>query len=78
MLTLQILGALAALAFGIWLGSAGEYRRNLDEIDQALGEDRPRRRARRHTTFLNAFFRRKAPPSARRRHRGRRSPFSSD
>lgn len=78
MLTLKILGALVALAFGIWLGSPGEYRRNLDEIDEAMEREGPRRTARRHFTFLNAFISRKAPPSARRRHRGRRSPFSSE
>jgi hypothetical protein len=77
-LTLKILGALVALGFGIWLGSPGEYRRDLDEIDEAMDRERPRRSAKRHFTFLNAFVSRKAPPSARRRHRGRRSPFSSD
>lgn len=75
MLTLKILGAIGTLAFGVWLGLSSGYRRDLDRIDEAMENPRRRWRATRHFTFLNAFMNRKAPPSARRRHRGR-TPFS--
>jgi hypothetical protein len=78
MTLLSILGGLLALAFGLWLGSAGEYRPDEKEIEEAFDGGRPRRQARRHYTFLNAFINRKTPASARRRHRGPRSPFSQD
>jgi hypothetical protein len=51
-LLLKILGGLAALGLGIYLGLAGQYRPDPDEIERALtGEGRPRR-AKRHFTPL--------------------------
>jgi hypothetical protein len=58
MLILKILGAVAALALGIWLGLPGRYERDLDEIDRALGEDGiGRARATRHFLVVDWFFR---------------------
>ena len=73
---LLILGAFAALAFGLWLGSPAPYRPDMDEIEDAIDKERPRRQATRHFTFLNAYMNRKPPPKARKRHQGRRRPFS--
>lgn len=58
MLILKILGAVAALALGIWLGLPGRYERDLDEIDRALDEDGiGRARATRHFLVVDWFFR---------------------
>jgi hypothetical protein len=73
---LMVLGGIAALVFGFWLGSPARYERNLDEIEEAIDKERPRRQAKRHFTFLNAYLNRKAPPRARKRHQPRRTPFS--
>lgn len=73
---LLVLGGVAALLFGFWLGSPARYERNLDEIEEAIDKERPRRQATRHFTFLNAYLNRKAPPRARKRHQARRTPFS--
>ncbi len=53
MLVLKILGAVAALALGIWLGMPGRYDRRYDEIERALETpgDRPRK-VKRHFTPL--------------------------
>lgn len=71
-----VLGGVAALVFGIWLGSPGQYEQDLEEIEGLIDKQRPRRQATRHFTFLNAVFNRKAPPRARKRHQARRTPFS--
>jgi hypothetical protein len=73
---LLVLGGIAALVFGIWLGSPGRYEQDLEEIEGLIDKERPRRQATRHFTFLNAVFNRKAPPRARKRHQARRTPFS--
>ena len=70
-LALKILGALAALAVGIWLGMPGRYSQSHEDLERSL--DNPARRSRkvkRHFTPL-AWFKRKASargdrPSARR------------
>ena len=52
MLLLKILGGLAALGLGIYLGLAGQYRPNPDEIERALLGQGRTRRAKRHFTLL--------------------------
>ena len=52
-LALQILGAVAALALGIWLGLPGRYDRRPDEIDRAMGAPGGRtKKVKRHFTPL--------------------------
>ena len=46
------LGGLIALGLGLYFGSAGRYRPDLDEIDKALTEDGYSKRARTHFTPL--------------------------
>lgn len=52
MLYLKILGAVLALAIGLYMGSAGRYRPDLDEIDEALGEGGYSRRVKTRFTPL--------------------------
>jgi hypothetical protein len=52
MLFLKILGGLAALGLGIYLGLAGQYRPDSDTIDRALVGQGRTRRAKRHFTPL--------------------------
>ena len=40
-LTLKILGAIAALGLGIWLGLPGRYSQSVDEIEQTMVELTP-------------------------------------
>lgn len=48
---LYILGGVAALGLGIWLGLPGRYERDLDEIDRVMDEGGGRRRkVKRHFT----------------------------
>ena len=50
---LQILGAVAALALGIYLGSGG-FTQSQDEIEARLGVGKPRK-AKRHFMWLDYF-----------------------
>ena len=50
---LQILGAIAALALGIYLGG-GSFTQSQDEIEARLGVGQPRK-AKRHFMWLNYF-----------------------
>ena len=52
-LFLQILGALAAVALGFYLGN-GRYTQSQQEIEARLGGGKPRR-AKRHFMWLNYF-----------------------
>ncbi len=52
-LFLQILGALAAVAFGVYLGY-GPYTQTQEEIEARLGAGKPRR-SKRHFMWLNYF-----------------------
>ena len=48
---LYILGGVAALGLGIWLGLPGRYERDLDEIDRVMDEGGGRRKkVKRHFT----------------------------
>ena len=59
MLTLKILGGIAALFLGIWLGLPGRYEQSQEEIERTmvLGTGRTRK-VKRHFTPL-AWFQRK-------------------
>ena len=52
-LFLKILGGIAALALGIFLGG-GHYTQSQEEIDVRMGSGKPRR-AKRHFMWLNYF-----------------------
>ena len=52
MLFLKILGGIAALGLGLYLGLAGRYRADPQEIDRALSGRGSTRRAKRHFTPL--------------------------
>jgi hypothetical protein len=48
---LYVLGGVAALGLGIWLGLPGRYERDLDEIDRVMDEGGGRRKkVKRHFT----------------------------
>lgn len=72
MLLLKILGAILAVALGVWLGLPGRYDPDLDEMERnmLLGTGRSRK-VRRHFTPL-AWLQRKLSPrgSAAPRRRG--------
>lgn len=78
MLTLQILGAVVALAVGIYLGMPGRFDQSLDEIEDRLGEQNTQhKRVQRHYTFINALARdtRERGSERRRREALERKPF---
>ena len=52
MLFLKILGGLLALGLGLYLGGAGHYRPDHDDIDEALLSDGYTKRVKRHFTPL--------------------------
>ena len=73
-LTLKILGAIAALALGLWLGMPGRYARETHEHDVEEIMDRGggrRHRARRHFTPLAWAIRQVKGESRRRSRAGR-------
>ncbi|MEX2527756.1 MAG: hypothetical protein WEA09_08990 [Gemmatimonadota bacterium] len=76
-LLLQIVGAVAALGFGLWLGMPKSYRPHWDGIEEAMGKEKPRAKATRHFTFLGFLQKRQEKGSERRLRRDRRSrkPF---
>ena len=50
---MKIIGAILALAFGLWLGRAGRYDRPQSEVDRALGRGGPRKYTKRVFTPLD-------------------------
>jgi hypothetical protein len=73
---LAILGMIAALAFGLWLGMPTRYQADWEEIDEALAdENRERHKVERKTTFLTLMQRNMMRGSDRRRSRHGRRPF---
>jgi hypothetical protein len=71
MLVLKILGAVAALLLGVWLGLPGRYDYDPEELEQALVEGgHERARATRHFMAVDWFFR-KLTRSAHRQPRRR-------
>lgn len=76
MLMLKILGAVAALLLGVWLGLPGRYDRDLDEIDRVMDAGgSKRKRTKRVWTPLNWF--RKDPRASDLRRRGQRRHFGT-
>jgi len=73
-LFLKILGGILALGIGLYMGSAGLYRPDPEEIDKALSEDGTSKRAKRHFTPLS-WLRQNSERSSRLRRlsRGRSS-----
>jgi hypothetical protein len=69
---LMVLGALAALALGIWLGLPGRYSQTHEEIDQIMEAGGGRRRRTKRTFTPLAWMQRRADArsSARRGGRG--------
>lgn len=64
MLILKILGGVAALALGLWLGLPGRYDRRYDEIERALdGPGGRSKKVKRHFTPL-AWVQRKIEVSS--------------
>lgn len=74
LLTLKILGGVAALAFGLYLGKPRPFEQPLEEIDERLGQKTPRKSARKHFTFLN-MLQRRVERGSHRRMAKRRTPF---
>jgi len=70
MVLLKALGALVALGIGIYLGMAGQYRPDPEELDQALGPGGRSRRVRRRFTLFGWM----RIPEERSSHRWRRRP----
>lgn len=52
MIFLKILGGILALGLGLYLGGAGQYRADPEEIDKALSDGGVSRKAKRHFTPL--------------------------
>ena len=77
-LFLKILGGVLALGYGIYLGMAGQYRPNHEELDKALGTRGRTRKVKTHFTPLG-WLRKTEERASRGRIRdrgGRRRPFS--
>ena len=72
MVVLKILGAIFALGVGLYLGMAGQYRSNPDELDKALGAGGRTRKVKRRFTLFGWM----RMPEERSSHRRRR--HSSD
>ena len=71
MLLLKILGGVAALGLGIWLGLPGRYDQSQRDIERAMDEGGGKsKKVKRHFTPL-AYFQRKAERSNRRGSRRR-------
>jgi hypothetical protein len=68
MLLLKILGALAAVGLGIYLGMAGQYRYDPEELDKALGTGGRSRKVKRRFTLFGWM----RMPEERSSHRRRR------
>lgn len=74
MLMLKILGAVAALLLGVWLGLPGRYERDVREIDKIMDAGgRERKRTKRVWTPLDWF--RKDPRGSDRRRSSQRRRF---
>jgi hypothetical protein len=76
MLFLKILGGLAALGLGIYLGLAGQYRADPQEVERALSGQGRTRRAKRHFTPLGWLRRNEERSSHVRRRRAPKGRFN--
>lgn len=68
----MILGGVAALALGIWLG-LGRYDQSPSEIDRRLGEKGQRRKAKRHYMWVSYLL--PGAKESERKKRGRSGRF---
>lgn len=75
MLFLKVIGALLALGLGLYLGLAGQYKADPDELDRALGPGGRSRRVRRSFTPLG-WLRQRQERSSHLRRRGSTRHFS--
>ena len=73
MLFLKILGGFLALGIGLYMGSAGLYRPDPDDLEKALSEGGTSRKVKRHFTPLG-WLRQNQERSSRVRRRTRGSP----
>jgi hypothetical protein len=69
MLLLKILGGVLALGIGVYLGMAGQYRPDPDDLEQALGPGGRSRKARRRFTLFG-WLRMPEERSSHKRRRG--------
>lgn len=70
MLLLKILGAIVALGVGLYLGMAGQYRSNPEELEKALRPGGRSRKAKRRFTLFGWM----RMPEERSSHSRRRRP----
>ena len=75
MLWLKILGGIAVLFFGLWLGSAGVYRQRPEEIDRAMERGGSRRYQVRRRFIAVDYLLPKRRGSERRAQSGSRRAF---
>lgn len=71
-LFLMILGGVASLALGIWLG-LGRYDQSPSDLERRLGEKGQRRKAKRHFMYLD--YLRPGSKGSERKKRSQRSRF---
>ncbi|TVP73512.1 MAG: hypothetical protein EA352_11965 [Gemmatimonadales bacterium] len=69
-----VLGAVAALLVGVWIGMPGRFRQTQEEIDERLESDGEHAKVRRRETFIG-ILQKKATRGSDRRRSGGRSPF---
>ena len=69
-LTLKILGAVLALAYGVWLGLPGRYTQRIEEIEEVMEKGRGRRRKVKRYFTPVAWLQRQVSPRSTRRSRG--------
>ena len=74
-LLLKILGGILVLAYGLWLGMAGEYRQRPEEIEKALERGGSRRYQVKRRFIAVDYLMRKRRVSQRRARGGSRQPF---
>lgn len=72
-LALEILGALLALALGVWLGLPGRYSQSVDDIEEMMAQGGGQRRKTRRVVTPLAWLQRRLDPSRTHHggHRGR-------
>ena len=75
MLFLKILGGIAALVLGVYLGTAGRYESDPEELDRALGPGGRSRKVKRSFTPLGWLRGRVESPSRARRMGGAHRRF---
>lgn len=75
MLVVKILGALLALGVGVYLGMAGSYRADPEDLDQALGPGGRTRKVKRRFTIFGWLRMPEERSSHQRRRRASNRPF---